>query len=200
MKDLVKELTQSGWLTNPRVRRAFLKIDRADFVPASAKSLAHINEALSIGRGQTISQPAVVAFMLGLLDPRPGQVVLDVGAGSGWQTALLAKLVGIRGKVYAIEVIPQLCQLAQENLSHYDFSNIEFICRNARRGLSKQAPFDGIIAGASAKGIPESWKRQLGVGGRLVMPVGTDVVQLRKISKDKFVKRTYSGFIFVPLV
>jgi len=196
----VKVLEKSGWLTSPRVKRALLKIDRADFVPEAARPLAYANEALSIGHQQTISQPAVVALMLQLLDPRPGQKIMDVGAGSGWQTALLAELVGRRGKVYALEVVPELYEQAKHNLAKYSFSNIELICKNARGGLPKSAPFDGIIAGASGVAVPTAWKQQLKIGGRIVTPVDTDLVVMHKIGRRKFTEQVYPGFIFVPLV
>lgn len=196
----MKTLEESGWLTNQRVKRALLKIDRADFVPEAARSLAYVNEALSIGHQQTISQPAVVALMLQLLDPRPGQKIMDVGAGSGWQTALLAELVGRRGKVYAVEVVPKLYEQAKSNLAKYNFLNIELICKNARDGLPKLAPFDGIIAGASGVAVPAAWKQQLKIGGRIVTPVETDLVVMRKIGRQKFTKQIYPGFVFVPLI
>jgi protein-L-isoaspartate(D-aspartate) O-methyltransferase len=200
MSELVGELERGRWLTSPRVKQALLKIDRADFVPEAARPLAYVNEALSIGHQQTISQPAVVALMLELLNPKPGQKIMDVGAGSGWQTALLAELVGRRGKVYAVEVVPELYEQAKRNLAKYNFSNIELMCKNARGGLPKLAPFDGIIAGASGVAIPAAWKQQLKIGGRIVMPVETDLVVMRKISKRKFAEQAYPGFIFVPLI
>ncbi len=110
MEDLVKHLERHGLLKNESVRDAFLAVDRADFVPERAKKMAYVDRPLSIGEGQTISQPLVVAFMLEALRPREGDKIMDVGVGSGWQTGLLAKIVGDKGKIDAIEVIPQLLQ------------------------------------------------------------------------------------------
>lgn len=200
MEELVQHLKFSGLLQDKRIEKAFLKVDRADFVPEHVRHLAYLDQALPIGEGQTIPQPTVVAFMLGLLRPKPGDKILDVGTGSGWQTALLAKIVSEKGKVYAVEVILQLCQQAQENITKYKFKNVQFFCQNARVGLPKYAPFNGIIAGATGESIPLAWKKQLKVGGRIVAPVGTSVFCHTKKSDNKFAIEEYPGFLFVPLV
>ena len=200
MEELVRYLKLSGLLRDKNIAKAFLKVDRADFVPKPIRHLAYLDQALPIGEGQTISQPTVVAFMLERLKPKPGDKILDVGAGSGWQTALLAKIVGPKGRVYAIELIPQLCRQAQKNIAKYRFKNIKFFCQNARSGLSEHAPFDGVIAGAVAEGIPPAWKEQLKVGRRIVAPVGTSIFCYLKKSKKKFTIEEYPGFLFVPLV
>lgn len=200
MEDLVKHLEHHGLLKNESVRDAFLAVDRADFVPEEAKKMAYANHPLSIGEGQTISQPLVVAFMLEALRPREGDKIMDVGVGSGWQTGLLAKIVGDKGKIDAIEVIPQLLQQAQNNLSKYNFKNIKFFNQNARGGLPQSAPFDGIIAGASGEKIPQAWKDQLKIGGRIVAPVGNSIIFVMKVSQDKFEEHECSGFRFVPLI
>ena len=96
---LIETLIQEGWLKTPRIIEAFKKIKRADFLPAEQRPLAELNEALSIGQGQTISQPLVVAFMLELLQPEPGDKILDIGSGSGWTTALLAHIVSQKGNL-----------------------------------------------------------------------------------------------------
>ena len=95
---LIDSLVEQGWLKTPRIIKAFRKIKRIDFLPEDMKDLAELNEALPIGYGQTISQPLVVAFMLELLEPKPGDKILDIGAGSGWTTALLAEIVSQQGK------------------------------------------------------------------------------------------------------
>ena len=108
MEELVEYLKRYGLLNNKSIKDAFMVVDRADFVPEKAKEIAYADHALSIGEGQTISQPRVVAFMLDLLQPKKGDKIMDVGAGSGWQTGLLAEIVGDKGKINAIEVVPQL--------------------------------------------------------------------------------------------
>jgi len=200
MENLVHHLMLNGALRSQNIIDAFLKIDRKDFVPEDLKGQAHEDYPLPIGKGQTISQPTVVAFMLEILNLKAGDRVMDVGAGSGWQTALLAEIVGKEGKVYAVEVIPELCAQAQKNLAWYNFKNVKFFCQNARKGLPQASPFDGIIAGASGEEIPLAWKRQLKVGGRIVAPVGNSVFLYTKTSAKKFKEEEYRGFSFVPLV
>ena len=119
--DLINSLIEEGWLKTERIIKAFQKIKRRDFLPEDSKNLAELNEALSIGWGQTISQPLVVAFMLEQLQSQPGDKILDVGAGSGWTSALLAEIVGPKGKVMAIEIIPELKEFGQNNVAKYNF-------------------------------------------------------------------------------
>lgn len=200
MEELVQYLKSSGVLRDKSIEKAFLKIDRADFVPEEMKRSAYLDTALPIGEGQTISQPWVVAFMLEQLKPKTGDKILDVGAGSGWQTALLAKIVGPKGKVYAVEIIPGLYEQAQANLAKYNFKNIELLCQDARDGLPQKAPFNGIIAGASGGKIPNAWLEQVKTGGKIVAPVGESVRVYTKCKDGSFEVREYPGFIFVPLV
>ena len=200
MEELVEQLDGTGVFADSRIREAFLAIDRADFVPEEMKKSAYLDTALPIGEGQTISQPWVVAFMLEQLKPKPGDKILDVGAGSGWQTALLAKIVGSKGKVYAIEIISELYEQAKANLAKYSFKNIELLCQDAREGLPQKAPFDGIIAGASGKKIPDAWLEQVRTGGKIVTPVDESVMVYTKRRNGSFEVREYPGFTFVPLV
>lgn len=209
VEELVRQLEKTpDWPFNLmgdlKIKEAFLAVDRADFIPADMKEFAYEDRPLPIGEGQTISQPAVVAFMLGLLRPKAGDRILDVGAGSGWQTGLLAKIVGDEGEVDAVEVVPELSQQARKDLSKYGFTNIKFFCQNARSGLAQRAPFDGIIAGATGESVPQAWKDQLKVGSNIVMPVSRgafdSVVAYTKTGKDKFKRQEYPGFRFVPLV
>ena len=167
------------------------------------EDLAQLNEALPIGYGQTISQPLVVAFMIELLEPKEGEKILDVGSGSGWTTALLAELVGEMGKVVAVELIPELKTFGESNVGKYDFIKrgiAQFICGDGSKGCEKQAPFDKILASASAKEIPNAWKEQLKIGGRIVAPVQSSVLLLIKKGEDEFQEFENPGFAFVPLI
>lgn len=203
MKNLVKELISSGYLKTPRLIGAFEKIDRKDFVPEEIRDEAYINSALPIGHGQTISQPLTVAFMLELLQPKEGNKILEVGSGSGWQTALMASAIGDNGKIFAVELIPELCDFGKKNVLKYDFLKkgvVKFFCFNAAKGLPDEAPFDRIISAAAAEEIPPAWKEQLKIGGRMVLPVKDAVRLLIKKSEDKFEERIFPGFAFVPFV
>ncbi len=198
----------------PRIIEAFRKIKRIDFLPEDMKDLAELNEALPIGFGQTISQPLVVAFMLELLEPEEGEKILDVGSGSGWTTALLAEIVGKTGKVIAVEVVPELKEFGEKNVSKYNFlvpyrtcsgagvemGTAQFICADGSKGYEKEAPYDKILASASAEKLPEPWKRQLKIGGRIVTPIGNSIWLFIKKSESEFQEIEHPGFVFVPLI
>lgn len=200
---LVENLIQEGWLKTPRIIEAFKKVKRIDFLPEDVKNLSEINEALPIGYGQTISQPLVVAFMLELLQPESGDKILDIGAGSGWTSALLGEIVGEKGKIIAVELIPELKGFGEENVSGYSFVKkgiVSFFSADGSKGYEKEAPFDKILVSAAAVKIPEEWKKQLKIGGNIVSPVNSSICQFIKRAENKFEKKEYPGFIFVPLV
>ena len=202
---LVDNLIGQGWLKRRRIIEAFEKIKREDFLPPKIKDLAEINEALPIGYGQTISQPLVVAFMLEQLCPQPRDKILDIGSGSGWTSALLAEIVGPKGKVIAIEIIPELMEFGKNNVAKYNFidkGRVEFICADGSKGHEKEAPFDGILVSASLQTIevPQAWKDQLKIDGKIVVPIGSSIWQITKKSDAEFEKTEYPGFVFVPLI
>lgn len=200
---LIKELIRDGYLKTPPVIKAFETIDRLDFVLPEYKAEAYMNYPLPIGHGQTISQPLIVAFMLEHLDPKKGEKILDIGAGSGWQAALLAEMVGEEGKVVAIERIPELKDFAEKNISKYNFITkgiVKLVLGDGAKGFAEEAPYDKIIAAASARQIPQFWKDQLKVGGRIVAPVGDTLFVLDKEAPEKFSEKQYFGVAFVPLI
>ena len=199
----VKDLMKQGVLKTPRIIEAFEKIDRADFVPQELKEKAYINEPLPIGKGQTISQPYTVAFMIELLQPKPGDRIFEIGFGSGWQTAILAEIVGGKGKIFAIERIKELFEFGTRNISKYNFIKkgiVKTILADATIGLEKYAPFNKIVAAASGNKMSEAWLKELKPGGRLVMPIKNSIWLYIKKSPQKFDKQEFHGFIFVPLV
>ena len=200
---LVEKLIAEGWLKTERIIKAFKKIKRVDFLPESLKNLAEVNEARPIGFGQTISQPLVVAFMLELLQPREGEKILDIGSGSGWTTALLAEIVGEKGKVIAIEVIPELKEFGEKNVAKYNFLEkgiVEFVCGDGSKGYKEEAPFDKILVSATAKECYLAWKEQIKVGGKIVTPIGNSIWLFVKKSEKNFEEFEYPGFVFVPLI
>lgn len=200
---LIDNLIKEGWLKTPEVISAFRKIKRADFLPEDMRDLAELNEALSIGFGQTISQPLVVAFMLELLAPEEGEKILDVGSGSGWTSALLGEIVGERGKVIAIELVSELKEFGERNVAKYGFvkeGRVEFICADGSKGYPKEAPFDKILASASAAKLPQDWRGQLKIGGRIVLPINSSIWRFTKKDEKEFFKEEYPGFVFVPLI
>jgi len=203
MKKLIKELINEGYLKTPNIIEAFQKIDRRNFVPEELKNEAYFNIPLYIGYGQTISQPLTVAFMLELLQPKEEDKILDIGSGSGWQTALLSQIVGEKGRVFALEIIPALKEFGEKNVSQYNFIQkgiTRFYCLNAAEGLPNEAPFDKIIAAASIQKIPTAWKDQLKIGGRMVVPVKEAIYLLIKKEENQFEEQIFPGFVFVPFV
>ncbi|HLM83596.1 MAG TPA: protein-L-isoaspartate O-methyltransferase [Candidatus Bathyarchaeia archaeon] len=203
MNSLVRDLIYQGYLKTDRIIDAFSKIKRVDFVPEELESAAEANIPLPIGQGQTISQPLTVAFMLEKLEPMPGDKILDVGSGSGWTTALLANIAGKKGKVIGIERIKSLCDFGTNNISKYNFlsgGRAKIICADGSQGYVNEAPYNRILASASAEEIPKDLKKQLAVGGRLVIPVKGSIWMIEKKSDKVFEEVEYPGFAFVPLI
>lgn len=204
MEKLIKQLISQGYLKTPSIIEAFKKIKREDFLPDDLKDEAAVNAPLPIGKGQTISQPLTVAFMFELLQPEKGQKILDVGSGSGWTTVMLAEIVGEKGKVFALERVPELKEFGEKNTKKYNFIDkgiAKFFCTDGTKGLKEQSPFDRIIVAAAARGVPESLKEQLDVGGRLVIPTNQqDIRLIIKKGKGQFEEEIYPGFVFVPLI
>lgn len=202
-ENLIRELTDNGYLKTPVIIEAFKKIDRKDFVPENLVSDAYENYPLPIGFGQTISQPLTVAFMLELLEPKTGDKILDVGAGSGWQTAFLAQIVGDQGKIFAIERISELKKFAEENVSKYGFmekGTVKLLEGDGSKGYEPEAPYDKIIAAAAGEEIPVVWKEQLKISGRIVAPIQNSILVLDKTGQNQFSQKQFFGFSFVPLV
>lgn len=184
-----------------RVEKALHQINRSDFVLPELAPKYHLDTPLSIGHGQTISQPTTVKEMLYWLDARPGHKVMDVGSGSGWTTALLSNIIGKDGRVFAVERIPELLDFGQANCIKSGVSNAEFHLASAGvYGLPHLAPFDRVLVSASAEKLPSELLDQLKIGGKIIIPVRHDILEITKTSASNRTTVVHPGFIFVPLV
>jgi len=200
---LIDELVKEGVLYTKEIIEAFRFVHRKFFLPDGIGQNAGVNAPLPLGYGQTISQPYTVAFMLELLCPEKGQKIMDIGYGSGWTSALLAHIVGDAGKVYAIEIVPELAEFGKTNIAKFGFLQkgiVQTFCQDGSQGLADYAPFDRIIAAASASDLPDAWLTQLASGGRLVAPVGQSIFLVEQKGPGRIEKTEFSGFLFVPLL
>jgi len=187
---------------DPRVMEAVRKVPRDAFVPPNMKSAAFENGPLPIGYGQTISQPYIVALMTDLLAPEAEHRILEIGTGSGYQTAILSQLCS---KVYSLEVVAELGAIAADVFKRLGYHNIEMRIGDGYLGWPEHAPYDGIIVTAAATHIPSALAEQLRPGGRLVIPVGLpyshqELMLARKDEQGKMLTDSVLGVAFVPLV
>lgn len=193
--------TAAGYPTlSPAVREAIAALPRHAFIAETDAAAAYLNRPLAIGYGQTISQPFVVALMTELLALGPDARVLEVGTGSGYQTAVLARLAAW---VFTIEICAPLAQRAQATFSRLGIENISARLGDGSAGWPSQAPFDAILVAAAPPAVPEPLIRQLRPGGRLVMPVGESAQQLivvEKLGDQSTVTREIIPVCFVPLM
>lgn len=204
-EDLIEHLENNTKVLNPELKKAFLAIDRGDFVDDDYVIEAYNDYPLPIGYGQTISQPTVVAVMLDLLSLKKGDRVLDVGCGSGWTTALLGFLVGAKGEVVGIDVIEEFVELTRNRLSSYREKVPNVAVFHASEGDAIYSEdFDRILVNASFSDlhdIPENMKKGLKENGRMVVPVVNDLVVFTKNNGElKEEKRLPQSVSFVPYV
>jgi protein-L-isoaspartate(D-aspartate) O-methyltransferase len=197
---MVEHQIQARGITNPRLLAAMREIPRHLFIPPPYNTSAYEDAPLPIGNGQTISQPYIVAFMTELLDPHPEDRVLEIGAGSGYQAAILSMLVH---HVTTIERIPGVADLARRNLAELDLKNVSIIVGDGTLGYPGNAPYNGIIITAAAPEIPQPLIDQLAMGGILVAPVGSrdiqELITLTRTTKG-IVRASHGGVRFVPLI
>jgi protein-L-isoaspartate(D-aspartate) O-methyltransferase len=185
-----------------RVIAALGKIPRENFVPAEVHDLAYLNRPLSIGHGQTISQPYIVAIMTDMLAVRAESRILEIGTGSGYQTAVLAELAA---EVYTVEVVAPLAERARTRLEALGYENIHYRTGDGRAGWPEHAPYDGIVVTAAAEKAPAALIAQLSPGGRLVIPVGRayatqNLLRIDKDSAGRVSEISVLPVAFVPLV
>lgn len=183
-----------------KIEEAFRAIDRKQFVLPEYKDLAQQDIPLPIGHDQTISQPTTVQRMLQWLDPDEGHTVLDVGSGSGWTSALLGYIVGPEGKVHAVERIPELIEFGRGNVQGFGLSNVVFHQAGNIFGLPEHAPYDRILVSAASEDVPPELIDQMATGGRLVIPVKSEIRVITKHAKDRIDTEVHKGYMFVPLL
>lgn len=201
-EDRLVEQIEARGVRDPVVLAAMRDVERACFVPEPLRADAYADTALPIGAGQTISQPYIVAFMLEALALRGGEKVLEIGAGSGYAAAVLSK---IAGEVFAIERIDSLARRAIDNLAEAGCGTVRVRHGDGTEGWPEEAPFDAILVSAGAPDLPVSLMRQLAIGGRLVVPIGSspryqDLVRIVRISDEQYDRKNIAEVRFVPLI
>lgn len=196
---MVRRQIEARGVRDARVLEAMRKVPRHRFMPESQRAHAYDDRPLPIAQGQTISQPYIVALMSELADVKPGDTVLEVGTGSGYQAAVLAEM-GV--KVFSIEIIEPLAKQATATLSELGYGNkVEVRHGDGYVGWPERAPFDAVIVTAAPPKIPKPLKQQLKVGGRLVIPVGKHYQSLIRVTrtKDGFREESVIPVRFVPM-
>lgn len=201
---LVKQLETFGYIKSRKVKEAMLKVPRHKFLPPSLENESYLDSPLSIGFGQTISAPHMVAMMLELLEVQKGHKILEIGTGSGYHAALLAELVGDNGTVITIERIQELAEFATDNLRKTGYiKNVVILHGDGSKGVPNYAPYDGILVTCGAPEVPEELKSQITNTGIIVIPIGAKYFQTLTILKkknDKFETITEGECMFVPMV
>ncbi|MCJ7597256.1 MAG: protein-L-isoaspartate(D-aspartate) O-methyltransferase, partial [Methyloceanibacter sp.] len=198
---MVARHLQARGIADPLVLKAMGEVPREAFVPGPLQEFAYEDSPLPIEAGQTISQPYIVARMVELAEIEQGDNVLEVGAGSGYAASVMSR---IAGQVHAIERHEELARLASERVARLGYHNAEIICADGTKGLPEHAPYDAIIVSAGGPKVPEPLKRQLAIGGRLVIPVGTGtsqtLIRVRRMGHDDFEEEDFGAVAFVPLI
>jgi protein-L-isoaspartate(D-aspartate) O-methyltransferase len=196
---MVETQIKARGVLDEKVLEAMLKVPRHLFVPENMRSYAYGDEPLPIGEGQTISQPYIVAYMTEILELRGEERVLEVGTGSGYQTAVLATLAK---EVYTVEIVSVLSLQAQDILKRLGYSNIFFKIGDGTSGWKESAPYDAIMVTAAPASVPKALEDQLTINGRMIIPVGYEFQELVLVirEKEKIQKRSLLPVRFVPLI
>ena len=199
---MVERQIESRGITDPKILEAFRAVPREAFISEEYADLAYGDHPLPIEAGQTISQPYLVALMIKAAEIKPGDKVLEVGAGSGYAAAVISR---IAGKVVAIERQRELVKIAQQRIARLGYDNVKIVEGDGTRGCPEEAPFDAILAAASGSHLPPQWVEQLAEGGRIVMPVGDPgwIQKLVKVTKGpggNLITEDLGGVRFVPLI
>ncbi|MBI2655198.1 protein-L-isoaspartate O-methyltransferase [Candidatus Woesearchaeota archaeon] len=201
-EQLMEHWVSSGIIKDKKVIEAFKKVPRELFVAEERKEEAYGDYPLPIGEGQTISQPTTVMIMTQALELKKGDKVLEVGSGSGYQAAIIADIIGNKGKLISTEIVNNLAELAKENIKKLKLKNAEIIKHDGSKGYAKEAPYDKIIITAACPKIPNPLIKQLKEGGVIVAPVGNmneQVMIKGKKIDGKIIEENLGEFMFVPL-
>ena len=198
---MVERHLKARGIDDPLLLEAMGTVPRETFVPEHLQEFVYEDSALPIELGQTISQPYIVARMIELAEIRPGDKVLEVGAGSGYAAAVMSRMAN---KVFAIERHEALAKLAAARLKRLGYANAEIICADGTKGLAEEAPFQAIIVSAGGPHVPEALKQQLAIGGRLIVPVGEfgfqTLIRVRRTGEARFEEEDFGAVAFVPLI
>lgn len=199
---MVKRQMEARGIHDPNILRAFREVPRELFVAEDKAEMAYDDHPLPIEAGQTISQPYIVALMIEAAEVKPGDRVLEVGAGSGYASAVMSR---IADEVTGIERQHELAEIARERLSRLGYDNVRILEGDGTRGCPEGAPFDAILAAASGSHVPQPLVEQLAPGGRLVMPVGDpgwvqQLVKVTKLEDGSLQQSELGGVRFVPLI
>lgn len=204
-EELVQSLRRRGYIESSEVAEAFRKVPREKFVPSKVKTNAYADRPLSIGEGQTISAPSMIAIMLEVLEVEKGQKILEIGTGSGYNAALLAEIVGEEGEIYSIERLQGVADFGRKNLEETGYDQVEVVVKDGTKGYEEKAPWDRVIITACAPEVPDILVDQLSVGGSLVAPVGKyyrsqKLLEIKKIGEEETETNEHGSCAFVPLV
>ena len=198
-ESMVDTQIQARGIKDEHVLQAMRKVPRHFFVPDDLRPYAYADEPLPIGEGQTISQPYIVAYMTEALELKGEERILEVGTGSGYQTAILAEIVK---EVYTIEIVGSLSSRAQEVLQRLGYANVRFKIGDGTFGWQENAPYDAIMVTAAPRSVPKRLEEQLNLSGRMIIPVGEGFQELILITREKknFKKKKLLPVRFVPLI
>ncbi len=198
---LIDYWIKNGIVKNKKLIDAFKKVPREEFVLKEYKDEAYDDNALPIIKGQTISQPTTIMIMLEALELKEGLKVLEIGAGSGYNCALISEIIGKKGISYSVEIIKEVADFARDNIKKLNIKNVQIINADGSEGYKKEAPYDRIIVTAACPKIPEPLIKQLKDDGVLVAPVGKYSQEMNKVKKKdgKLIMENLGSFVFVEL-
>ncbi len=205
-KDLVEKLKRKDYLEKPETIEAFETVPREEFIPSKYEKQAYVDRPLSIGEGQTISAPSMIAIMLEVLKVEEGQKILEIGTGSGYNAALMAEMVGEDGKIFSVERLTDIAEFGRRNLEDAGYGDlVEVLVGDGTTGLEEEAPYDRIIVTACSPKVSDDLIEQLKVGGILAAPVGSHyrgqrLLEVQKESEDETDVNRHTSCAFVPLI